>query len=170
MAKTLRTKMDLGFEWTYTNTDADSGRSVTDSNAISVIKTLSSGVAIDNADLQWNDRRTVNDAANDDLDLAGGLTDAFGATLTFAKIKGIVVYNRNTTAGHMLHIGGGSNTFNTFLGADGDIIKVGPDGLFVIWNPSLAGYAVTASTGDILRLSGSGGDITYDIAIIGTSA
>ena len=170
MAKTLRTKLDFSLEWTYSNTDADSGRAIVDGNSISLIKSMGSGTTAGLADLKWDDRRTVNDAANDDLDLAASLTDSFGASLTFVKIKGIAVYNRNTTAGHNLVIGGGSNTFSSWLGATGDTITVGPEGLFVLWNPSLAGYAVTAGTGDILRLTGSGGNIVYDIAIIGTSA
>jgi hypothetical protein len=169
MATSLISKVDVTFDWNYREIDSASGRTITDKNSLASIQSLADGSLINQADILWSDQRTVNDAANDDLDLAGGLTDAFGNTLTFSLVKGIYVRNRNTTAAENLDIGGGSNTFNTWLGSDGDIVTVGPNGVFMIWNPSLAGYAVTASTGDILRLTGEGGNITYDIAIIGVS-
>lgn len=170
MATSLTTKLNLDFSWKFISTDATSSRQIVDANSINVFDTLTNGTVIDTADLKWDDRRTVNSGADDDIDLAGVLTDPFGTTITFAKICGIIIRNRNTTAGEILHVGGGSATFHTFLGATGDLIKIGPDGVFCLWNPSLAGYAVTATTADILRLSGVGGDITYDICLIGRSA
>lgn len=170
MATNLSVSLDASLSWNYRDIDAASGYTITDNNSVNTRDSLVNGTVIDAADIIWRDQRTVNDAANDDLDLAGGLTDAFGNTLTFVKIKGIYIKNRNTTAGESLDVGGGTNTFNTWLGADGDIITIGPNGLFMLWNPSLAGYAVTAGTGDVLRLTGSGGNITYDIVLLGTSA
>lgn len=156
--------------WLYRNIDSDSGRETKDQNSISVTDVLENGVVIDTADKIWYDRRTVNDGANDDLDLAGGITDAFGNALTLVKVKAICVTNRNTTAAENLVIGGGSNPLVNWVSAGGNAVVVRPGGVFLLWNPSLAGYGVTATTGDILRLSGSGGNITYDIAIVGTSS
>lgn len=170
MATNLRTTLNVAMNWLYRNIDSDSGRETRDSNSISIVDVLENGVVIDTADKIWYDRRTVNDAADDDLDLAGGVTDAFGNALTFAKIKAILVHNRNTTAAENLLVGGGSAPIVSHLGAGGDIVRVGPGGVFLLWNPSLAAYAVTATTADILRLTGSGGDITYDIAVVGTSS
>lgn len=170
MATTLTAKLDCQFSWKFIDTDAASGAQIVDSNSVSIVDSLANGTVINTVNRKWSDRRTVNDAANDDLDLAGGLTDPFGNAITFAKVCGLIVHNRNTTAGENLVVGGGSNPWITWLGATGDQVVVAPDGVLLLWNPSLAGYAVTASTGDILRLTGSGGNITYDIALIGRSA
>lgn len=170
MATDLRVRTDLGVNWTYRNIDADSSRTVVDSNSLSFVKTFSDGNGLDQSNLIWDDRRTVNAAANDDLDLAGGVTNSFGTTVTFAKIRGLFIHNLNTTAGHLLHVGGqGTEAINTILGGDTEIIKIGPDGVLVLINPSAAGYAVTAATADILRLTGVSGNIVYDIAIWGNS-
>src|SRR5437899_185982 len=53
---------------------------------------LASGVGAGQADKIWHDNRTLTASSTEDLDLAGVLVDAFGATLTFARIKGLIVY------------------------------------------------------------------------------
>lgn len=169
MATTLQTTVDAFIKWTFEDDDG-SGRVVYDENSLGLNQTLLDGALIDQADVVFSDRRTVSNAANDDLDLAGGLTDSFGNTITFSLVKFILVRNTNTTAAENLDIGGGSNAFASIFGASGDIVTVGPGGLFAIGSPSLAGYAVTAGTGDILRLTGEGGDIVYDIVIVGVKA
>ena len=170
LATNLRTKLNVSLEWLYRNIDSVSSREVRDSNSISLVDVLENGTVIDTADKVWTSRATVNDAATTSLDLAGGVTDAFGNALTFVKVKAIAIMNRNTTAGHNLVVGGNANAFASWLGAANDKVTVGPGGFLLLWNPSLAGYAVTAATGDILDLTGSGGNIVYDIAIVGTSA
>lgn len=170
MATTLSTKLDATLSWTYRNIESGSGRTITDDNSVSLVQTLANGSLINQADIIYRTQATVNDAANTDIDLAGSLSDAFGNTLTFSLIKGIWISNKNTTAAENLDVGGGSNTFDSWLGATGDVITVGPGGVFCLWNPSLAGYAVTATTGDILRLTGEGGNITYDLVLVGVSA
>lgn len=170
MATNLRTTLSVSLSWLFRNLD-DSGRVITDQNSITVNDSLENGTVLDTADLLWWDRRTVNDTVDDDLDLAGVLETSFGGAATFVKVKGIFVTNRNTAAGENLIIGGdGAAGFTSWLGAATDTVVIGPNGLLLLWNPSLAGYAVTATTGDILRLTGSGGDITYDIALVGTTA
>lgn len=132
---------------------------------------FASGVAANQADLIFTDTRTVNSASNDDIDLAGVLSSAFGATLTFAEIVGIIISSAaaNTTT---LTIGAGSNPWISMWIATGDGIIVGPGGIFINFAPNASGLgAVVASTGDILRVAnGSGASATYDIVILGRSA
>ena len=109
-------------------------------------------------------------ATVENLDLAGGLTDAFGVTLTFAKIKAIAIHNLSVTPGEVLKIGGhASAAFPLFDNAT-DIYPLGPNGIFFIWEPSLAGKVVTATTADLLKIDSGAATIQYDIVIIGTSA
>lgn len=143
---------------------------------------LADGALIDQADEIWHDQRTVDAGVDDDLDLAGVLTNALGDTVTFAKIKAIILENTSVTAGDNLRIGGGeadagTNAFDTWLdeaggAADGGInqVIVGPGGCFCLFNPSLAGYGVTAGTADILRIANTtASNITYNIILIGVS-
>ena len=64
----------------------------------------------------------------------------------------------------------GANGFVTWLNAAADKVKINPGGMFALYDPSAAAYAVTASTGDILRITetGSSNAVTYNIILIGT--
>ncbi|MDZ7906373.1 MAG: hypothetical protein U5N55_11785 [Cypionkella sp.] len=66
--------------------------------------------AIGTADVLFKDTRTIAASGNDDLDLAGVLSDAFGATITAAEI--IAVYVRAESANtNDVVIGNVSNGF-----------------------------------------------------------
>jgi len=133
--------------------------------------TLQTGVAIDTADKLWVSKATaISGSGSNNHDMAGSLTDAFGDTITFVKVKGLFIRNLSTTAGDTLTVGNGTNPFLLF-GTGSHTHTVGPNGVLLIMEPSLAGIAVTASTGDILKITEDAGNAnTYDIAIWGTSS
>jgi len=81
---------------------------------------------------------------------------------------GIYVYNRSTTAPDVLHVGGDANAVPLF-GAVADYQIVGPGGVLLLVNPT-DGWAVTATTGDIIEIANPGGnDIDCDVALLGRS-
>jgi hypothetical protein len=173
---TLATTLTSGIAWDYRNDQGtvDSGRIAVDSNRISQSERLADA----DADLVWHDHATLAHGATRDLDLAftsapTGLVDAFGNQLTFVKVKGFMIRNLNTDTGDVLSVGGDANALVNWVGAANDLVKIGPEGVLVVWSPS-DGYGVTAATGDILQLAATTGDglgsITYDIVVIGTSA
>jgi len=130
---------------------------------------LLSGAGADQADMVWHDRRTLAPLADDSLDLAGGLTDGLGRTLTFKRVKGIFIANRS--AAGTLSAGGGANPFATWVLNAGDGVIVRAGGCILAWSPDATGYVVTADTGDKLLLHNeSGASLTYDIVLIGASA
>lgn len=132
---------------------------------------LADGNAIDKAEHVWYDERTVNASATDSLDLAGSLTNAFGATITFTKLKLIMVENRSTTAGDILHITRPAANGVPWAGAAADYVNLGPGGTFLLYCPSVAGIAtVTAATGDLIDIVEAGGanNVTYRITLVGT--
>ncbi|MFH9403261.1 hypothetical protein ACH4JS_26450 [Streptomyces sp. NPDC017638] len=133
---------------------------------------LSSGTGPGQADRVWSDRRTLAASANEDLDLAGVLLDAFGATVTFARIKGLVIAAAKDNANSVIIGGAASNPWPALLGTTGTVTLRPGAFLAVGAGPADAGYAVTASTGDLLRVAngGSGTPVTYDVLLIGTSA
>ena len=50
-----------------------------------------SGTGAGQATMVWSDTRTLTASATEDLDLAGALVSAFGATLTFTALKALFV-------------------------------------------------------------------------------
>lgn len=131
---------------------------------------LTDGAGANQANRVFTDQRTVAASANDDLDLAGSLTDVFGATLTFARIKGMLIRSSPSNTQNFA-VGGGTNPFATWAGGTAPTITVRPGGVFVLVAPDATGYAVTAGTADILRIAnGAGNPVTYDVVLIGASS
>ncbi len=136
----------------------------------SLVETTSSqasGTTSGKQDLLWEDTGSLA-ATTTDIDLAGVLTDKFGASVNFVEITRLVIKVNTTTTAHTLTVGGGSNPWITWLGATGDKIVIGPGGTFVLDNP-VDGYAVTAGTADILRLDSGANTVSYTIQILGRS-
>lgn len=130
-----------------------------------------SGTGLNQADKIFHDTRTLLASATEDIDLAGSLTDALGAALTFVKIKHILVNAATANTNNVNVTRPAANGVPIFLAA-GDGVPVQPGGTFV-WNtPTAAGVAVTAGTADLITITNSaaGTSVTYDIIIIGTSA
>jgi hypothetical protein len=136
--------------------------------AMEKILTYADGVGGGQFDRAFFDTRQTS--GNDDLDLAGGLTDAFGAAITFAEIVGLIIIAKSTNPANLL-VGGGTNPWVAPWGASGDIIKVPPNGMLALFSHDASGLgAVVAGTGDILRIAAASGTVDYDIGIIGRSA
>lgn len=130
------------------------------------------GTGADQADVEWHDTRTLAGSASETLDLAGSLTNGLGQTATFAKVCLLEIVNQGTNAADILNVGGAaSNAWESWVGLAGSIFKVGPEGRFYMDNPSAAAFAVTAGTGDQLKIENVGGNtLTYRIRIVGRSA
>jgi hypothetical protein len=135
---------------------------------------LATGTGAGQADRLFSDTRTVNASSNDDLDLAAGLTDAFGASITFAKVKGLIITAAAANSNNIYVGGDATNTFLTWVVAEADAVILRPGATLALFagEADSTGYAVTASTGDLLRITNAAGgsSVTYSIVIIGTSA
>jgi hypothetical protein len=131
---------------------------------------FTNGAGANQSDRIWADQRTLNASTNDDLDLAGVLTDVFGASLTFARIKGMIVRS-NPANTQTFSVGGGTNPFVSWATGTTPAVVVRPGGLFMLVAPDATGYAVAAGTADILRIAnGAGSPVTYDIVLWGSSS
>jgi hypothetical protein len=134
---------------------------------------LTSGTGANQADRIWTDQRTLAASGTENLDLAGtALTDAFGVAITFVKIKAILIRAASGNTNDVLVGGHATAAFVNWVSDATDVIVVKPGGLFLLVAPSAAGYGVTATTGDLLKITNSAGTtgVTYDVAILGTSA
>lgn len=132
---------------------------------------LASGTGAGQADMVWSDTVTITASGTQAVDLAGSLAGPLGGTLTFAKIKMVVVAAASGNTNNVNVVRDGTNGVPLFLAA-GDGIPVKPGGLFCWFDPSAGGVTVTASTGDLLNLvnSGAGTSVTADVVIVGASA
>lgn len=132
---------------------------------------LTSGTGADQADLIFHDTRTLAASAAEDLDLAGSLTDALGSTLTFARIKAVIVSADSANTNDVNVTRPSANGVPLFLAAS-DGIAVRPGGVFAWVAPDSTAVAVTAGTGDLLTFTNSAGStsVTYDVLLIGASA
>lgn len=169
MADTLSSEIKVSCSWILK--EALDLSTVVDSARLDYSRALGDGGGADQASIVWHDQRTINGGANDDLDLAGGLSNTiFGTAVaaTFTRIKAIVVVNTSVVAGDKLRVGGGPNPFTVpFAGSSSAQVEVGPDSALLL-SSKKDGWNVTAGTGDILRVNNPGTlAIVYRIVILG---
>ena len=146
------------------------------SPTIEKIIKLTDGTTANKSDMLFTDVRTVSSSSNDDIDLAGVLTDAFGTAFNAAELVAVIIINgpvtgaANTTD---LTIGVGSNPFLGFLGGTTPTIgPLKPGAVFMLAAGDVAGIGtVSAGSADILRIANSGGaSAIYQIGIAARSA
>jgi hypothetical protein len=141
-----------------------------DLNLSSVIP-LGSGTAANQADRMYTATRTLAASTAEDLDLAGTLLDAFGATITFARVKALLFRAAAANANNVVIGNAAANGFISWVGGAAHTITLRPGGFFALVAPDATAYAVTPSTADLLHVlnGGAGTSVTYDVAIIGAS-
>jgi hypothetical protein len=131
------------------------------------------GTGAGQADKQWADQRTLTASSTEDVDLTGTQTDAFGATITLARIKGLLIRASAANTNNVVVGAASSNAWAALLNATGTItLRPGTGILLAAGSADATAYAVTAGTGDLLKVanSGAGSSVIYDIAVIGCSA
>lgn len=128
---------------------------------------FSNGTGAGQASQQWHDTRTITASATDSIDLAGALVNAFGVTVTFTKIKALLVVAKPANLNNIQVARPASNGWPFFLAvSDGFVLQ--PGAAFMWVDP--AGIAVTAATADLLSIINAAGtnSVIYDIVIVGT--
>lgn len=133
---------------------------------------LLNGVGASQVDKVWDDIRTIAISGTDDIDLSGSLTDAFGAALSFARVKGLFVA---ADAGNTNNVVVGAAAATQWVGPFGaatHTVAVRPGGFFGIACADATGWPVVNAASDLLRIanSGAGTAVTYSIVILGASA
>lgn len=129
---------------------------------------LSPGTAaVGQANVLFSDTRTLAASATEDLDLAGVLTDALGATVSAAEVVAIYVA---AAAGNANNVNVSRPGVNGFAGpflAAGDGLALAPGDFALLTNRN--GWPVVAASGDLITFanSGAGSTVDYDVLIIG---
>ena len=123
------------------------------------------GTGSEQASEYWHDERTILTTANDDLDLAGGLVNPFGTTLTFTVLKWIIIDIDAPDGTKSLRVGP-QGVANAFQGPFGGVLAANyvtvHRALFMV--EPYTGWTVTAGSVDILRINNPGaGTVVYRI-------
>lgn len=134
---------------------------------------LANGASAGQANTAYWATRTLAASASETLDLAGSLTDPFGVTITFARLKLLVVSAAAANTNTVLVGGAAANAVATLFSAVNDVAVVRP-GATLAWiagSADTTGYAITAGTADVLQVanSGAGTPVTYSIIAIGAA-
>jgi hypothetical protein len=135
---------------------------------------LANGTAAGQADKVFHDTRTLAASATEDIDLAGALVDAFGTTLTFVRIKGLIIAAAAANTNNVIVGGASATQFVSWVGGATHTVTVRPGATFALMAGSAdaTGYVTAAGSSDLLKIanSSSGTGVTYDIIVIGASA
>lgn len=134
---------------------------------------LATGTGAGQADKVFSDRRSIAASSSEDLDLVGTLLDAFGGTITFARIKGLIVSAAAANVNNVVVGAAASAPWVTLLGATHTLtLRPGDSFCAMSGAANATGWPVTATTADLLKVanSGAGTAVSYDIVIIGASA
>lgn len=148
--------------------DRDDLADPTASLDLSLQDTLTDGRGSDEGNMAYWDSGSIAAGGNQDFDLVGSLTTAFGDTVNFDRVKGVIVKNTGT-AGSNGDIRVVGQTFSSWISAASDYVTVKPGGVMMFFAPGATAYDVSAGS-DTLRLTNASGSLTatYQIAVIGT--
>lgn len=133
-------------------------------------QSFSDGAGAGAVNVLWSDQRTLTASSNEDLDLSGALTNIYGASAVFARIKAILISAASGNTNNVNVSRPASNGVPLFLAAS-DGLPIRPGGVFLWMAPDATGIAVTAGTGDLINIANSAGStsVTYDIVVLGAA-
>lgn len=138
-------------------------------NFAQFLTTFAFGTGNQQAKEWWHDKRTLTAGANDDLDLAGGLINPFGGTITFTAIKAFVLIIVSHDGTKSVRVGP-QGVANAWQGWHGGVAAGNYNTVFewFVNIHSYGGWSITAGTGDILRINNPGaGSLDYEVWILG---
>jgi hypothetical protein len=141
------------------------------SASISLVQntTFTNGDAANKANLLWYDAETIAASSNTDIDLVGSLTTAYGDTVSFDKIKGVLIRNTSTDSTCIIRVGGaGATAWYDWTEANDSYVSVKAGGSMMLLAPDANGYDIEAGS-DTLRLANVSATAiaSYEIAVIG---
>ncbi len=163
-------------QWVFTSTGTAGDTST--SSSFSYSKALTNGTGANQANRMFAVNTTLGTSATVNYDLAGSLTDVFGATITFARIKAVYFELTTDTAATSVLFGGHATlAWGTFfstadtLDNDQPSVKVRNGGVFLLSAPDATGYPVTAGSEDILSIVNQDASnlATYKLVLIGSA-
>lgn len=113
--------------------------------------------------------QSIADGGTLSIDCKAALVDAFGAAFTPAKLRTIYIFSTATNTTNLTLFGDANGV--PILNTAATTSTLTPGGAFMKVDVSTAGIAVTAGTGDIIKIvNAAGAAATVDVVLIGTSS
>lgn len=170
MTTTLRSKIDVQLGWIWR--DRIGPFTVIDNNRLLFNQELADGIQAGQADVVWHAAdQTILAGQSITLELAALGQSVFDDVIlvSFARVKTVLIVNKSAAASACLVVGAaGLGEWSAPFGMLGDSAKVMPGSPLLLANLR-DGWEVEPGY-EALKLQAVGGDVTFDIAILGVSA
>lgn len=136
-------------------------------------KFITSGTSADQVDLAYGTTLTLVASTPQTIDMRS-LTDLYGNSITFARVRALFFRNRATTDGYTVTLGNAASNAWTSLLPSTSTMLVYPssstnDGWTAIVAPNTTGIS-TGSSNKSLKIDPGSQNITFDIVALGCSA
>lgn len=168
MTTNLRSMIRAQIGWTWRDEIGNS--TILDANRLQASHDLTDGTGSGQADVVWHaESQTLANGSTAQLQLDALEQTLFGETITLSlsAVKALLLVNRNTASGR-LTIGPAADTpWTGPFGSSSDRVGVMPDSPLLLAHVT-SGWTVQA-TENLLQLEAADADVTYDVAILGTS-
>lgn len=128
--------------------------------------TIANGAGANQAADQFTETGTLASAATKNFDFFGGLTNQFGTTISWAKMKALVIKNRGTDSTLKVY----GNLMTNVLGHASAKLVIPPGCVYAHTFMSAAGITVQSAQEIITLEHAADGSlaITYDLMVLGT--
>lgn len=169
MARALTSKITMQVDATLQNLVGLANVSAPISRAIQAV--LQTGTGANQADWAYSETNTLVASGTKDYDLAGTLTDIFGAVITFARVKVIALWADITNTNNVVLGAAAATQFVGPFGAATHTAHCRPGGCLLFFASDVTAWPVGAGASDLLRVTNSaaGTSVLYDILVIGSS-
>jgi hypothetical protein len=170
MSTTLQASVRMTTQWAYSN-GLSPGASISN-DKVDYLASFAQGTGAGQADTLYVTYGTLSGSGTLNVDLNGAVSDFFGNTVAMARLKSMQVSLLSTTSATSILVGNGTNPFINWVGSSTCTVRVRNGGCLCLCAVDATAYAVTASTGDILKIANedSVNVATYQLAFIGASA
>jgi len=152
-------KVSLGWDW---------NEGVRDNARLEYVGGLANGSGANQAEAVWHaEHQSLDLGESHDLDLTEMTRTILGVShaVAFTTIKALLVVNESTDGGDLLLGGAASDPWSGPFGGEDQTATIPADSALLLCNRQ-DGWPVD-SAAKYLRLTASGGDATYSIAIVG---
>lgn len=131
--------------------------------ATELVNSFVDGVGAGAVNAIWQDVRPLTDGGNETLDVSPTPTSGKSGVVTFARIKGCLIWAPATNTTNITITG-----TLLYLAAGDAVRALKPGGVLLITDPSAAGMVVTPTTVDtIILTNSSGAAATYGVILAG---
>jgi hypothetical protein len=171
MATTLAiTQIKALVSWDYENILTGGNTSNINSQSFSSALTNGTGAG-GTADQMYMTTATIAASGNTTVTFTS-LANFFGTAISYARIKTMLIQLTTDTTASSILVGNGTNPFINWITPSTGAIRIRNGGCFLLSCLDATAYAVTAATGDLLKILNEDGanQATVKMTFVGSSA